>query len=217
MKQNKVLVQLHGVLGDQMGRNIWNLCINSVGQAMNAIEILSKRKLFKTLLDNDKKGIKYQVIVNGRDCIYNDYPDINKPNTIYNSELCAYTKDLKTIDIVPVIEGAGKDFLNIFTIILGVVLVVAGFFIPGIGPALIIAGLGLIASGVLNLLSQPPTLEDFKNRQKTSFLFNGPINTVQEGGPVPIGYGQLIIGSSVISASYDVGYFDASDSSMEVV
>lgn len=224
MKPNFVKIQLHGILGEQIGRHIWNLDIASVGQGMNAIEVLSKRTFFKTLLDNDKKNIKYRVLVNGRDFIHekDNPPSLQNKDSIINSELYAKTNNLQTIDIVPIIEGAGKDFLNIFTIILGVVLVVAGIAVSlvGGGPfggALVLAGLGLIAAGVINLLSQPPSLEDFTARQKTSYLFSGPVNTVQEGGPVPVGYGRLIIGSSVVSASYDIGYFDASDKDMTII
>ena len=39
-----------------------------------------------------------------------------------------------------------------------------------------------------------------------SYTFNGPVNTVGEGGPVPIGYGRLIIGSQQIFSSYDQIY-----------
>ena len=31
-----------------------------------------------------------------------------------------------------------------------------------------------------------------------SYLFDGPTNVVGEGGPVPVGYGRLLIGSTAI-------------------
>lgn len=34
--------------------------------------------------------------------------------------------------------------------------------------------------------------------QQPSFLFNGPVNTVEQGGPVPLVYGEIITGSQVV-------------------
>lgn len=216
MEQKLTQINLHGILGDAVGRKTWNLAVKTVGAAINAIEILSKRKLFKSLLENDKKGIKYRVLINGRDFIHDkeNPPSLEDINSIKNCELVAKVKNLETIDIVPIIEGSGQSILDIFTAILGVILIVVGIVVgitTGIGFVLVIAGLALLSAGIINLLSQGPELQDFKDRQKTSFLFSGPTNTINEGGPVPIGYGRLMIGSSVVSASYDVGYFDAND------
>ncbi|MNL81044.1 Bacteriophage lambda tail assembly protein I [compost metagenome] len=33
-----------------------------------------------------------------------------------------------------------------------------------------------------------------------SYNFNGPVNTTAQGNPVPLLYGRMIVGSSVISA-----------------
>jgi len=215
MQQPLVQVNLHGVLADAVGRDMYKLAIKSVGAAVNAIEVLSKRKLFKFLLESEKKGIKYHVLINGRDFLYDKTSplDIKNPDSILNSELCAKVNNLETIDIVPVIEGAGKDFLSVLTIIVGVILIIASFgaATPFVQAAYIAAGLALIAAGVINLLTKPPELQEFKQRQKTSYLFSGPANTSTEGGCVPVGYGRLPIGSVVISAAYDIGYYDAND------
>jgi predicted phage tail protein len=102
--------------------------------------------------------------------------------------------------------------------------------------ALGVAGLGLIAGGTSTLLSKPPTLDlgsppsaggggqddpfvgvtpdpigqgsapGANSRGTVPYLFNGPNNTVGEGGPVPVGYGELIIGSNNVFASYDINY-----------
>ena len=40
----------------------------------------------------------------------------------------------------------------------------------------------------------------------TSYLFNGPTNTVGEGGPVPVGYGTLIVGGNNVFGNYDIVY-----------
>ena len=65
-------------------------------------------------------------------------------------------------------------------------------------------------------MSKPPPSVPFTAQQvnpiegdnggPTSYLFNGPVNTVGEGGPVPIGYGKLLIGGNNVFANYDIIY-----------
>ena len=44
-------------------------------------------------------------------------------------------------------------------------------------------------------------LDENEKLNTPSYLFNGAVNTTAQGHPVPIGYGRLIVGSAVISAS----------------
>ena len=71
-------VTLHGNLGEKVGKKIWNLSILSVSEAIRAIESQSK-KLFKTFIQNDKKDIKYRVLINGKDFLYDRTKNINTP------------------------------------------------------------------------------------------------------------------------------------------
>tara|TARA_R100001509_G_scaffold165419_1_gene146982 strand:- start:7821 stop:8429 length:609 start_codon:yes stop_codon:yes gene_type:complete len=124
------------------------------------------------------------------------------------------------ISIVPVISGAGGDTENI---ILGAALV--GFAIASGGTGLVglsfaptggalaspfaaqlgNIGLGLLLSGVSNLLFPQEQPEDFENDQdpRISFSFSGVQNTSRAGTSVPIVYGEYITGSVVISAGTD--------------
>lgn len=192
MKQNIVKIKLYGELGKAVGEE-YNLAVKTFAEAINAIQILSNGKLFKHMMENDKKGIRYKILLNGRDFIYdkNNPPRPDNLESLMNCELAWKTKDLKTIDIVPSMEGSDIISLIIYLIV-----------------SIIIA---VIAAVIINALTKPPELQEFKQRQKTSFLFSGQENTINEGGPVPLGYGRLIVGSSVISAAYSVGYFHATD------
>lgn len=216
MKKKPTNIKLHGVLGDSVGGRSWDLVVGSVGEAIRAIEVLSKRKLYKFLQEKDSEGLMYKVLINGR-TVDTSKIKIDDIDTIKSSELNMNFNNLETIDIVPVIEGAGKSG-SIGAIVLGAVLIVVGAILvatgvgAGIGGALIVAGLGLITAGVINLISSPPKFEDFreiKNGGRSSYLFSGPQNTVREGGPVPVGYGRLIVGSQVLSASYEISHVDA--------
>jgi predicted phage tail protein len=98
----------------------------------------------------------------------------------------------EVIKIVPVTYGSG----GFFKIVIGAALMVitGGQF-----------GLGLILSGISEMLFSPPKQDKFgstNNRpaDSPSYIFNGVVNTTAQGNPVPLCYGKLLIGSQVISA-----------------
>jgi predicted phage tail protein len=210
-------VTLHGELGKVVG-DVWNVAVSSVGEAMRAIEVLSRRRLFSYLAIAAKDGIKYKIIINGKPFYSPEPLDPEKPDSIFNSEL-TMSFLLKTVDVIPVIEGAGgggnSDGMSWITIVLAVVIIIIGAYTSN--PALIMVGIGLLAAGVINLISKAPKFDDFRTIQgggRVSYLFNGPENTVGEGGPVPIAYGRLIAGSQVVSASYEVSHKNADDNAL---
>ena len=201
-------ITLHSCLGKEIGEN-WKLDVSSVSEAIHAIDVLTNGKLYKFFLDSDKKGIKYELLINKKK--FKSKKPLNKVTEeslqeVANSELVIKNLKIESIDIVPVIEGA-KQIKEILTIIVGLIFVVVGIFTGN--PLLIVGGIGLIAAGVINLLSSPPKFEDFTGKIKTSYLFSGPQNTTKEGGPVPVNYGRFIGGSHVISASYEITNIDA--------
>ncbi len=209
-----VKLKLHGTLWQE--DNIpqeWDLCADSLSEAIQGVQANCKR-LYKHLLDTTKKNIKYAVIINGRNFYTENEPTPDNPKSILESELMLRNQDLKTIDIVPILEGADSKTLGIITAILGVVLIIVGIFT--VNPGLILAGVTLLAAGVFTLLSKPPRFEDFREIEqggKTSYLFSGPQNIVGEGGPVPLCYGSPIVGSQVVSASYVIRDFSIHNTS----
>ena len=116
------------------------------------------------------------------------------------------------IKVVPVLVGAGA----VGRIITGVALLAAAIFIPGFaawaGPTAygLIVGVGssLVLGGVAQLLTptprinQPGTPQD-NNDPRKSYSFSGIQQTSRQGVPVPIVYGETIVGSVVISAGID--------------
>jgi predicted phage tail protein len=211
-------IKLHGILGEAIGEK-WRLAVKSVSEAIHAIEILSKRKLYKFLMDCDKRNIAFKVLINNKPFIPDKPLTVKETDSIKNSELCIRNTNIKSIDIVPIIEGADS---NVLSIVLGAILIVVGVILieTPFGAPLILAGIGLVAAGVVNLLTSPPKFEDFREIKggagQASYLFSGPQNTVREGGPVPVGYGRLLVGSQVISASYEISHTNASDSPLTI-
>ena len=61
-------------------------------------------------------------------------------------------------------------------------------------------GMGLVLSGAAAMLT--PEVDDGGGaEQAENYHFSGPINTVKQGGAVPLVYGRAIVGSTTISAS----------------
>ena len=184
-----VQVNLHGELAEKFGPT-WNLDVKSVSEALHAINVNTSRELYHYLITKEGGYAKFEVIINNETFI----PDFNQDQVdlkeVSQSQLCVKRSTIKTIDIVPIISGSGKDVL---ASILGGLLIVVGvvlLFVPGfqpLGVGLIMAGAGLLAAGVISMLSKPPSFDDFREISlggKTSYLFNGPVNITQEGGPV---------------------------------
>jgi predicted phage tail protein len=131
------------------------------------------------------------------------------------------------IKVVPVLAGAGgatgKILAGIGLIALSFLLPGAGAFgtfsifgqaataggiLTGIGTAASIVGASLILGGVAQLLTptpkinQPGTPQD-NNDPRKSYSFSGIQNTSRQGTPVPIVYGETLVGSVTISAGID--------------
>ena len=109
------------------------------------------------------------------------------------------------IRIVPVIAGSKNG--GLFQTVLGVVLIVVGVLITPIsgpiGGALVSVGIGMAIGGVVQMLSpvpkSPSQQEQGVTENKPSYLFNGAFNSTQQGLPVPVVYGQMLVGSSVVA------------------
>ena len=68
-------------------------------------------------------------------------------------------------------------------------------------------GLMMTLSGVSQLISPTPQASQaaYTNMERpaarTSFIYGGPVNTSEQGGPIPILYGRMRIGSTLVAAS----------------
>jgi predicted phage tail protein len=180
-------VHFYGALGKKYGRH-YRLDVNSVAELVRAMEAL-KPGFYQTLLT--MKNVDFGVKVGGG--------QIGK-------DRLAFPSGGKSISLTPVVRGSGGD-AGWIEIVAGVALVAVGFFASAflgpVGPIIIGLGLSLALGGVATLLSPSPTVTDTNvdNKHKPSYQFNGPINTIEEGQPVPVLLGgPLWIGSAVVSA-----------------
>ena len=117
------------------------------------------------------------------------------------------------ISIVPVVAGAGA----LGRILIGALLIAGAFFTGGatigllglaapVAVSTVLAGVGitLILGGVAQLLTPTPKISQDEGDPRKSFSFSGIQNVSRAGVPVPVVYGETLVGSVVISAGIDI-------------
>lgn len=167
-----------------------------------------KRRVFKAEIASAAEAIRFLVA---------NYPEIERHMADQHYRVSLADRDLaleeidepcgrQVIKIIPVIEGAGA----VGRILAGVALIAASF-IPGVGALgvslLFGVGASLALGGVAQLLTPVPAISqgsDSPNDPRKNYSFSSIQNTSRQGTPVPIIYGEMIVGSVVISAGVDV-------------
>lgn len=183
-------VRLYGVLGVTFGR-VHRLVIDTPREAIKALSVTIPG--FERFLQTAKgRGLTFAV--------FNGKKNIGLDEIKFTG--------CEDIRIAPVIIGSKKA--GVFQTILGAVLVAAGavMTIMSGGTAtpfsagLMMSGASMMIGGVIQMLS--PMQGGLASRQdpdnKPSYAFGGPVNTIAQGNPVPIGYGKRRVGGAIISA-----------------
>lgn len=190
-------VQLHGAMGAEFGEH-WELDIATPAEAFRAISANCPRFLAH-LMESDKAGVGYRVVIGERDL---------------NAEELGDPTGRETLHLVPMPAGAKSGFGKI---ILGAAFIALSF-VPGLNVALFAGapgmlgtvslssiafgiGVNMVLGGVAQMLAgTPKSTEAPSSVDKPSYYFNGPTNRMQQGDPVPIGYGRMLIGAMPVSA-----------------
>ena len=184
-------VILLGDLGDAFGREHFF----DIKFPREAISALAAN--FKQFRNHIAKG-NYKILLGSKEM--EDLSELHTPIS---------TKE--KITIVPVIEGAGSGTAKIFAgiAILGVAAVSlwnpwGAVWVGKAGLALLGVGLSTTLGGVTQLLTPLPKAPTIEKGTDPSFAFGGPSNTSVQGYPIPVVYGQMIVGSKIISAGITV-------------
>jgi predicted phage tail protein len=206
-------IKLYGELAEEYGKD-WLLDVNSPSEAVRAL--CANNPSFRNFLtSSDDRGVGYKVMV-GKTYI-EAQEEIYEPS------------GRQEIKIIPVVLGAKKDGLGAILLgialvvaapyaasaiaaqgaiggatlgasLHGTLAVGAGSGMAALGSmvsgAMMQIGWGLISGGIAQALATTP--EEIKDDQ--NYSFNGAANTVSQGVPVPVCYGQLMIGGAVISS-----------------
>lgn len=183
-----------------------------------------KRRVFKADVANPAEAVRfllanfpavrghmadqhYKVLVSDRPLQIGDEPD----------QLHLPVGALEEIKIVPVMAGAGGSTGQILA---GIGLIAAAILTGGlasagvalggfmgigtVGTAVVGMGASLVLNGVSQLLSPVPqvaTGPDSEQDPRKSYSFSGIQNVSRQGVPVPIVYGETIVGSVTISST----------------
>ena len=182
-----VKIRMHGIFAEKIGKE-FNLDVETVPEAFHAINILTDYSWQRLRMNNVKDNLRYSILVNDKELDLSNLSSSSSAESVKNSELCLQPKGgLKSIEIVPVNEGGATFIIAVIVIIVTTLITLA--------------------------LMKPPKFDDFREIEDTrkgqSYLFSGPTNTVNEGGPIPLGYGRALIGSQVVAQSATVYYENA--------
>jgi predicted phage tail protein len=132
-----------------------------------------------------------------------------------NTKITEETLDLQTqsdIKIIPIVHGEWF-FLAAAFLGAGAVAAKVGILSAGIlgtslsvASALTAVGTSFLLTGVADLLTpDPPTFQEARQEdpQDPSFVFTGLINNTKQGVPINLVYGEMLIGSTIISSNID--------------
>jgi predicted phage tail protein len=179
-------VRLYGEMGRMFGRtHRFFLDSNTPAEAVRAL-IANFPKIEAYLVQSKDRGVGFSVF-RGKQNL--EEKELTDP-TISGD-----------IRIAPMIIGSKSG--GVFSIIVGVILLAVSYFVPVLAPYLAPIGWGMIAGGIVQLLTPAPKGLNKAGEaaaNQASYVFSGAVNTQAQGNPVPVLYGELIVGSAVISA-----------------
>jgi len=188
-------IRLYGPLGARFGRVHRFVCTDAAGALRALCAMVPGFEAY--VLGSRDRGLGYAVFV-GRQNI--------------GLDALAAPAGGDDIRIAPVITGSGRG--GAFQIILGAALVGAAFMTGGVAlgaKGLVFSGLAgqmafgvgvsMVLGGVSQLLTkQPGGLTGAQSPDnKASYHFNGPVNVTAQGNPVPVLYGEMVVGSVTVS------------------
>ena len=179
-------VFIHGILAKEYQAH-FKFNLKSSTDVLKAIDC-NREGFMARIFQLQKDGFYYDVIIDKK--------------RIKNAEDFKVLSKASRIDLVPVIIGSGP---------IGAVLsTIGGILFPAATASLgakVFAAVAL--AGISYLLTPKPDLglpaqQEISAEaaaQKESYVFSGNVNLTRQGTPLPLGYGRLKVGSSVVQAS----------------
>jgi predicted phage tail protein len=185
-------IRVYGQLAKFLGQRIFEADVTSAAEAVRFL-VVNFPQLEKHMADQH-----YRVSVGRYDLALEEIHD---------------PAGQQSIKIVPVLQGAGA----VGRIIAGVALIALAIVNPfgaaaifGTAISTIVGGIGatLVLGGVAQLLTPVPKMpqgaaSNTDQDPRKSYSFSGIQQTSRQGVPVPVVYGETLVGSVVISAGID--------------
>ncbi|VTP12898.1 Bacteriophage lambda tail assembly protein I [Phytobacter ursingii] len=191
MHETMIQIELGGILGKTFGK-VHNRLISTTHEATRALAATIPG-FEKFMISSQRRGLTYAVFKGKKNIGMDDL---------------GFPVAGEVIRIVPIVMGSKRG--GILQTILGAVLVAVGAvmtYMSGgtaspLAAGLMTSGIGMMAGGVIQMLSpQPPGLASKQDADnKPSYAFGSVTNTAAQGYPVPLLYGKRRIGGAIISA-----------------
>jgi len=192
-RQSMVIIKLSGSLAQKFGRKHEKLLDS--GEAREAFSAMKHtvEGFEAEIIRLSRLGIRFAIFRNRENISEGEF------------SLSGTTE----IRIVPVIAGSKSG--GLFQTVVGVVLIAVGAVMTiasggtasPLAAGLISMGIAMTIGGVVQMLTpvpkSPSQQEQATTENKPSYLFNGAFNSTQQGLPVPVVYGQMLVGSSVVA------------------
>ncbi len=207
-------VHLYGPVADEFGAS-FELDVATPAEAVRALIANLGSRFRDRIRDGEWHVIAGETLTDGEDYGY--------------EEMLGFGLGKADLHIAPAIHGSGGKGLG--QIIVGVLLVTAAVALsPWTGGASLSAAMGetaftafgasvtygsiaamgamMAVGGIAQALTPTPKLGGYGAREsaeeRPSFLFTGPKNTTEQGGPVPVVYGRHRVGWTLISSGVEV-------------
>lgn len=205
-------IKLYGVLAEKFGHQFM-LDVSSTREAVRALSVLLPG-FEKFMLHAHERGLGFAIFldeIKGHRTRGKKQPycyDAASNRRITGRNIGSNEVDMVTessvIKIVPRVMGAGGSN-GILQVVLGVVLIVAGFWTGGatsnLGVALIGAGAGMLVGGIAQMLMPSAETQDQnQDGNRANKGFGSAVTTIAQGNPVPILRGEREIGGFIASA-----------------
>ena len=193
-------VYLEGEMGEKFGTG-FQIYANSVGDVLRCLDANVGDEIRQYLVDCHNKDIGF--VIDVADNTFDDERELLMPmhegditiTPMPAGSKSAFAKILMAIALVVVIlnpallPGISKAFVSAQ----GVTGLTGSFLGMSIGTTKLVLGalaVNLAMSGIMQMMAPDPGVDDGASTPE-NYLFNGPVQSVVQGDPVPVLYGKL--------------------------
>lgn len=205
-------IYFHGTLGETYGKDCIEIYAQTIQLVFSGLTARFGNTFRKLIIDNN------WYIISGQ----KKEEELLESDKFFSEEEVSLCLPSTELHVYPAISGSGavgRIIVGVVLVIVGIVLAVGSFgVLSAFGVPLIITGISFIAGGVIELLTPTPKVGNYGGLQQTdrkeSFLYNGAVNNVEQGVPVPRIYGTFTCGSTIINGRIVVKQVSTSSGSI---
>jgi predicted phage tail protein len=199
-EEHLIKVYLDGALGKVFPAE-WEVCAATPARALQIINANEPKLLHWMRNNKDTYGF-YRITA--------EFEDGRIENV--GPEELRMERRVKSYRFSPEVNGSGA----LGEVFAGIGLIALAVFAPELlgafAPMIFGMGVSMVLGGIINALSPQPKQgqPNTEDGSQGSYYFNGPVNTTEQGLPVPVVYGRALVGSQVISAQIDIDQINPS-------